>query len=348
MKPYGLFSDPHCHRWSSFATTLPSGVNSRLQATLDEIKRCADETRKAGGDTLICAGDLFHVRGSISPEVINPVISLFREIRNDGVRIITIDGNHDLESHEANKLSSANTALSAVGVISISEPLLIHALKLAFIPWIPNIQKLKETIEGISTPGVDLIIHAPIDGVIAGLPDHGLTAEWLGKQGFKRVFAGHYHNFKDFGNGVYSIGSTTHLTWSDVGSKAGFLVVHEDKVQRFASHAPEFIDLTEEMKPEDVPLIVRDNYVRAKVSTSKVAEINKMRDWLTNDCGAKGVIIQSVKAPTKERSGVITHSIKAGASIEASIAEYIKSQSFHNADKVQIICQRILAEAEVR
>lgn len=344
-QPYGIFSDPHCHKWSAFAHTLPSGVNSRLQATLDEIRRCADETRKAGGHLLVCAGDMFHVRGNISPEVLNPVMKLIRKLEEEGFVILIIAGNHDLESHESNNLSSAITALKGIGVIAVNEPFVFNQMTL--VPWVPDIKKLKETLKGAAVKGDDLIIHAPIDGVIKGLPDHGLTADWLGGLGFDRVFSGHYHNFKDFDNGVYSIGSTTHLTWSDVGSDAGFLVVHEDRVERFESNAPKFVDLTDDIDPNDVPALVKDNYVRAKVSTSKSVEINKMRDWLTDDCGAKGVIIQSVKAPTKERSGAVTHSVKAGASIEVSIAEYVKSQSFDNADKVQIECQKILAEAGV-
>lgn len=344
MKPYGLFSDVHLHRWSAFSTTLPNGINSRLQASLDEIRRCADETRKAGGRLLVCAGDTFHVRGSVSPEVLNPAMDLFRELKEEGFEIWLIPGNHDLESKESSRLSSAVTALEGVGCNVAHEPL-IYAGDLFLIPWMNNVNDLKVRIEGASGAHHhherDLIIHAPVDGVIAGLPDHGLNAEWLGKQGFRRVFSGHYHHHKDFGNGVYSIGSTTHLTWSDVGSKAGFLIVSEDEVKWFKSHAPEFIDLTPEINPDDVPLLVDGNFVRAKVTTSKTAEINELKEWLTS-CGALGVVVQTVKEPTKARSATAT--VSAGASLEVSIADYIKTQSFLHASEVQIEAQKILTE----
>lgn len=347
MKPYGLFSDVHCHQWSSFSTTLPNGINSRLQLSLDEIRRCAYETRIAGGNLLVCAGDTFHVRGSVSPEVLNPTMDLFRGLIEDGFDVVIISGNHDLESRDSNRLSSAVTALEGLGcrVINNPESFGIGGCNFVMIPWMHSVQELKERIEGVHSSkreGFDLIIHAPVDGVITGLPDHGLNAEWLGKQGFKRVFSGHYHNFKDFGNGVYSIGSTTHLTWSDVGSKAGFLIVYEDEVKWFKSHAPEFVDLTDEIDADDVPLLVDKNFVRAKVTTSKTSEINELKEWL-HSCGALGVVVQTVKEPTKSRAAAPA-SVSAGASLEVSIADYIKMQSFPHAADVQVEAQKILTE----
>ena len=48
----------------------------------------------------------------------------------------------------------------------------------------------------------------------------------LAKLGFRRVFAGHYHHHCSFEDGkVWSIGATTHQTASDIGTKAGFLLV---------------------------------------------------------------------------------------------------------------------------
>lgn len=351
MKPYALVSDEHFHLWSSFATTLPSGINSRLHASLQELVRCSMELRKVGGTMIRNAGDTYHQRGNLSPEVMNPVMDTHVALIAAGFQFDILAGNHDLAGKDSTRLGSAITSLEGLGCRVVNEPMICHDSKVVMIPWMSDIEALKKVIEVQDVTGLykcefDLIIHAPIDGVIPGLPDHGLTADWLGKQGFKRVFSGHYHCFKDFGNGVYSIGSTSHLTWSDVGSKAGFLIVHEDRVEWFKSHTPEFIDLTEDMNPDDVPLIVDGNYVRAKVTTSKVKEINELREWLVK-CGAKGVVIQSVKEPTRVRTGEVAHSIKAGGSIEASIAEYVKLQSFDNAAQVQIECQRILAEMEV-
>jgi DNA repair exonuclease SbcCD nuclease subunit len=306
------------------------------------------ELRKAGGDTIRNAGDTYHQRGNLSPEVLNPVMDAHWAMIDMGFKFDILAGNHDLAGKESTRLGSAITSLEGLGCRVVNEPLWIEGNSALMIPWMSNIQELKNCIEQHAADykcgDVDLIIHAPIDDVIPGLPDHGLTADWLAGLGFKRVFSGHYHNYKDFGNGVYSIGSTSHLTWSDVGSKAGFLIVYEDRVQWFKSHTPEFIDLTEDMDPDDVPLIVSGNYVRAKVTTSKVKEINELREWLEVDCKVAGVFIQTVKEPIRVRTGSVASSVSAGASIEVSIAEYIKGELFSNAEQVQLECQRILAE----
>src|SRR3569833_2574261 len=110
MKPYGVMSDTHNHGWSAFATVLPSGVNSRLQIILDETWRCAQEIKKAGGDTLYHGGDLFHVRGSIAPSVLNPTTDCYRAIIEDGIQVVIDAGNHDLEGKEAARVSSAGAA----------------------------------------------------------------------------------------------------------------------------------------------------------------------------------------------------------------------------------------------
>lgn len=84
MKPYGVISDCHVHEWSQFSTVLPTGVNSRLQEILDEIGLAAFDVSSNGGDTLYITGDLFHVRGSVSPKVLNPVKDLFTALTKPG------------------------------------------------------------------------------------------------------------------------------------------------------------------------------------------------------------------------------------------------------------------------
>lgn len=357
MKPYGLISDTHNHAWSAFATVLDTGVNSRLQMTLDETRRCASEVRKAGGNTIIHAGDLFHVRGSIAPSVLNPTKDLYRDLVKDGFRIIIDAGNHDLEGKEAVRVSSAITALEDVGCKVVNSKMagLTAMERVILVPWIQKIDDLKAAIEEAAAvePGrdnVDLILHAPIDGAIEGLPAHGLEPEYLASLGFRRVFAGHYHNHKKmydgdshaYGTDVYSIGALTHLTWSDVGSKAGFLIVSDSGVKWFKSHAPEFVELTAETDPDEIPLIVDGNYVKVKMNTTKQREIEEMREFLVKN-NAKGVVVMAQKASSvAARSGA---TIKAGASMEVSVNDYIKSQAFANSEKLSVLCQSILTDA---
>ena len=230
---YALMADLHLHQWSAFASTNPDGVNNRLRGLLDEIERAAAELASKGGNTVVMAGDVFHVRGSVNPVVLNSLIDCLAACnRKHGTQFVIIPGNHDLAGRDSERLGSAVTALECGYVRVTADSLELSVSELGgsamLVPWHESVDALTAEIgtliEEIKAVGADpstydLILHAPIDGVIDGLPAHGLDPAWLGQTGFRRVFSGHYHNHKVFPAGlapteVISIGavSYTHLT----------------------------------------------------------------------------------------------------------------------------------------
>lgn len=348
MKPYSISADLHLHDWSAFSSANEAGINSRLAILHSELLRQAEETKKAGGDHMVIAGDTFHVRGSLAPLVLNPTKDCFKQIIESGVKVTILAGNHDLEGKHSTRLSSAVTALEDVGcrVINTFEHGLRTLDDVVLIPWTQNVEELKAKIEEAwktdpDPESLDLILHAPIDGVINGLPDHGLTDKWLSEVGFRRVFAGHYHQFKDFGNGVYSIGALAHHTWGDVGTKAGFLLVTDTGVKRFASHAPSFVEIDGSVSAEDMPLLANGNYVRVKLNTSKASDVEAARQFLT-DNGAKGVTVIAQRDPTTVARSSST--VRAGASIETSVNEFVKASGFANQERLARLCDEIMGE----
>lgn len=348
--PYALVSDLHAHSWSQFGSTGPDGVNTRLMNILDELERAGAEVQAAGGDTIVIAGDLFHVRGSIAPEVFNPVAGYIKALRKRGIKFIAIPGNHDLAGKETTELGNAFQSLAIKDLFEIATAPR-HLYDFALVPWQSTNDKLHAAIkEIIDTSGLrdydlakmDLIIHAGIDGVLSNMPDHGLPAAALSAYGFRRVFAGHYHHHKDFGNGVISIGASTHQTWSDVGTKAGFCLVYEDRVQWFASHAPSFVDFDDTTDLDDVPLIVAGNYVRVRGMKLSNSEIKALEGEL-KDMGALGVSFQVARetASTRSSTGVPAPAM----SLEASIAKYIAAQHADPVfgEKIYETCGEILS-----
>lgn len=357
MKPYALLSDLHFHPWSAFASISPAGVNSRLTGLLGEVNRAAAEVKKAGGDTMFLAGDIFHTRGSIEPVVLNSVMDTFRKLTSEGMNIIAIPGNHDLATKETARLHNAAAALEDCGVQMVHkdagegfvDPSCGHTVHL--IPWHEDLAVLRMHIEGVAEPArrgeIDLIIHAPVDGVIKGIPDHGLDPTWLAGLGYRNVFSGHYHNHKQVAPKVYSIGALAHHSWSDVGTRAGFLIVG-DEVRWMKSHLPEFIDVdkNEDLDDSELAMIVDQNYARAKVTGASLKDTETLRQFLL-DSGAKGVIIQSVKAPTTAREGAAV--VKSGESLMESVGSFIVSMG-KEPDMVAAIakeCQDVLVEAGV-
>lgn len=351
-KPYCIVSDVHAHRWSQFAHPLATGMNSRLEIILSELRRAADVLLAAGGTSMLIAGDLFHVRGVVHPDVLNPVIWCFREIISKGVQVAVIPGNHDLGSKETDELSNAIVALGSLGVQIVhnrtgyyfnSSDLTSETLQgdILMVPWWSSSDELLSMLKGVSESekdGVDLIIHAPLNGVIKGIPDHGLDPVQLAALGFNRVFVGHYHNHKEFGGGIYSIGATTHQTWNDVDTKAGFLMVYPESVVHIESQAPKFIDLDESTDPEEFCHQVIGNYVRVKLAVENHEQAETFRQEVM-DLGAKGCIVQ---AQIAKKAVTRSASVASAPTVMSAIKAYIDAGESSHKKEVYEFCESML------
>ena len=150
MKPYALFADVHFHKWNTFSTINEDGLNSRFAGLLTEVRRGAAEVSKRGGNLLIFAGDLFHVRGSVSPSVLNPVMDMFKALTYEGFEIVILAGNHDLEGKNSDRIGSAVTALEGVGCAVINDSVDawvdfdVAETKIMCLPWHESIDDLKK------------------------------------------------------------------------------------------------------------------------------------------------------------------------------------------------------------
>lgn len=322
---YGIISDMHYNNWRQFSTTLPNRLNSRLQISLDQTLMAAVDVKNKGGEALFIAGDMFHVRGNVAPSVLNPVIELYRRIIwEHDLKIYIIPGNHDLESEDSHAMMSASSPISRLGATICHSAGYFDGV--IMVPWIKKLDVLKNILQrlGSEHPGTDLIIHAPVNGAVFGIPDTGLDAGWLGGLGFERVFAGHYHNHRDFGNGVYSIGALDHQTWSDVGTKAGWLFVDNKEVEHIESTSPKFVSFdsaVEALKSQDK---VDENYVRIKTAEELGSRITKIKQVMEK-WGAKGIIINNV-APPKNAVVRTGKAVNVASSAERAIDSFITAR----------------------
>lgn len=333
---YAVLSDIHCHTWTVFSSIDHDGVNSRLRIILNEWERCARELIKAGGKYMIIPGDIFHVRGSIDPEVLNPVQATVQKIMDMGIVILSIPGNHDLKGRDTTEVGSAiqnlRNLFSSEGSFDVfNEPKLYKPVdaeySFAFVPWQSSKEDLLASLQSIANAvgndvdTLDVFIHAGIDGVLPGLPAHGLTDVELAAFGFKRVFAGDYHNHKVMQGGkVISVGATTHQTWRDLDSKAGFLLCDASSIKFMDTHAPKFIDVSGQNE-DDMALMCDGNYVRFRGGQMTQEDIKELREFFVKN-GALGTSIQvPVAATATQRTGVTP--VKQGQTVEQSVAGYI-------------------------
>lgn len=329
---FATVADIHAYNTTVYSGTGADGVNTRLRIVLAELERTASTLVAAGGRFMVIAGDIFHTRGTIDPEVLNPLRKTVERILEMGVDIMAIPGNHDLKSKDSQELSSQIQNLEQIAISGgqfrvfnqATSVMVDDDLWFGFVPWRENMDLFKLDMEHLAkhpkAANMHVFIHAGIDGVLSGMPAHGLTDADLAAYGFKRVYAGHYHNHVVFPGGkVVSIGATTHHNWGDVGTRAGFLIVDTDAdtVTFHDTRAPKFCDLSglDELEME---LECKGNYVRFRGPSMTQTEINELRDQFRK-WGALGVSIEVPKTTVATRTAAPTK----GVTLEQSVENYV-------------------------
>lgn len=324
IEPFGVVSDTHYHNYTHFSTTNKEKLNTRLVDILSATQEAFDTMLKAGCTVCYHAGDMFHVRGKLSPSVLNPVKALYEEYSQKGLKFRILSGNHDLESENSEWLTSSSSSLASENIAIVNEATTFADQKVVMIPWVHKISALKKELEDIAETHKDytVFIHAPLNEVIMGIPDNGLDATYLEGIGFKRVFCGHYHNHKSFNDKVFSVGALTHQNFGDVSATAGYLIVKDDKVCHHETSAPKFTDISS----LDDESVVRDkakgNYTRIRIGEASDIEIAEWRQILKSE-GALGIqVIATPKTEIVGRSGATIS--KGGGTLSSSVAEWIE------------------------
>lgn len=306
-----IISDTHYHDFSRYATVDKDGVNSRLADIMRATKQAANHP---GVETMFHGGDVFHVRGTLTPTVLNPVSDMYAHLNACGLNVFMMPGNHDLKSDNTKRVTSNVTPLESYSNVSNKPGYeVIGNTRFIMIPWEPDLNVLRDKIQKMDRGKekyVALIIHAPLNGVLDHLPAHGLNPSDFDDSGITHVFCGHYHNHRAFpykGGTAYSIGALTHQNWGDVGSKAGYIIYDPDTgvVEHHETSAPKFV------KVDVADILTSDqvigNYVKVIGGTfTNQLEVEELRDEVIL-MGARAVEVEGlVTKPAVTRSGTAT------------------------------------------
>ena len=177
-------------------------------------------------DTVIHLGDCFDVRKGIdywslawSKKV------FFDRLRQEGIELHLIVGNHDIFYKESLAINSPGLNLREYENISIySRPETVSIKdRLCFmVPWIctDNAEQFMEQLE--STSATLCMGHLELAGFYANKDyqcQHGTDANVFSQ--FDTVFSGHFHKKSSAGNITY-LGNTYQLYWNDEGETRGF------------------------------------------------------------------------------------------------------------------------------
>lgn len=347
-----IISDTHHHAWTHFAHTVEDGRNSRNEIIIEETRKAAHVLKEKGGNTIIHAGDIFHTRGKLQPSILNPVIELYEELVAEGFDIHVIPGNHDMEANSSGRYTNAVTALRGIGVKIYERTTYSEELNILFIPWLPKVQDYRDALADFEESGsgtYDVVTHSPLNGVIEGLPNNGLSAEELFEYGDMRTFfTGHYHNHKCYDDDaadqqVVSIGALTHQNFGDIKSLAGYLIYDKDReeFEHFETDAPKFKHFDTDLHDFD-EYDFRNAYVRVKTDFTDDKDLRELKKMIEDE-GACGVILMPVKkASTVERTEVTTSHM----SMQASVVEFIGLKDIENKEDVTAKALDVLSQVE--
>lgn len=279
-----ILSDIHFHNWAACSKTLPDGLNSRLNDTIQATRQAFDFALK-NDKVVLFGGDLVHTRGSLIPSVFNQITKLWKEYEEKGLEFFMVAGNHDAEDINA---IAGRTALDSLKSdkchVITNQPasfVLPDGSRLWAYGWIDDIDTLESLLFQHNEeygPNDIVLIHAPINGFIPHI-SKGLDPEKLTKLNCKYVFAGHIHKFGCYKNKIYSIGSLTQQNFGDAGKQLGFLYLGKNGfVQQIETNAPHFLDLNNIAKVDgslSFAKEVQKSFVR--VTLENVTEEEKRR-----------------------------------------------------------------------
>ena len=184
---------------------------------------------KEGIKTIIFLGDFLDKRKYVNIETLRfTKTEFFKPLRNMGVEMHMILGNHDIVFRNTSEVNSTIELYSHYDNIHIYDnpcDVIIEGCQVAMIPWLNegNTEKFRDFVK--NSTSLLAFGHFELQGfqVLRGiLCDHGLDKSEISK--FHRVFSGHFHQKHDDGQ-IFYLGTQYDMTFSDVDERKGFHVV---------------------------------------------------------------------------------------------------------------------------
>ena len=183
---------------------------------------------KNGITTILQLGDLFDSRKFSNHTILHIwKMRVFDVMANNGIKMITLLGNHDIVSRNTLEVNAPTLFLSEydnIDIINYPVDYNINGIDFLLLPWIcmENQAVVAEKVK--STDAIFCAGHFEFDGfeMQRGIPAHGGMAIDDYK-GFDCVFSGHYHTRNKRKNIQY-VGTPFEQTWADYADQKGFHV----------------------------------------------------------------------------------------------------------------------------
>ena len=151
----------------------------------------------------------------------------FNKLRDLGIKVHTIVGNHTAYYKDTNSINSVDLLLNEYeNVIVYSEPteIKLGKLKVLLLPWI-NSENYENTKNSIQKSTSKVVMgHLELNGFRATrghMMEDGMDVDMFDK--FERVYSGHFHTRSTNGK-IFYLGNPYEMFWNDVNDTRGFTI----------------------------------------------------------------------------------------------------------------------------
>ena len=186
-----IFSDLHLNTFAYGAHVTEEGFNSRLWQQWLAIEEMINDAEDQGCKFAYFCGDLTHTHGQVQTQVQVIATRLFKELRNRGIKIRAIPGNHDMYDRRGTIHSLSFLADEEISGSWVDEDQRVLAL-----PYTTDEGVLKRFLSKAAGGGEStlLLLHQGVSGLALAsgfVLDERLTPDMIPDN--CRAFAGHYH-----------------------------------------------------------------------------------------------------------------------------------------------------------
>jgi len=246
---------------------IESGIYTDIG--IDYISYLQDFCKKEGITDIIIAGDIFEKSAKIHNDAFIPLFFKFKELKDNGLNIIIILGNHDIYNVENSSLVETFSVFGKV--VKSFEQIQLGGRTIDLLPYTKNVDDIPES-------GNILITHLSIADFQFDNKYHVNEKAGFSRKLFKdynKVFSGHFHRPQNKGNIVY-MGSPYQMNFGEIGQKKGFITLDLDNYEwkrHYYTQAPTYKKINgEDFNKEDVnnsfvQVVIKeklDNYVKLK------------------------------------------------------------------------------------
>lgn len=218
-----VLADVHAHKHSQFSHPDTEFGTNRVRHIVSCLGQARDYAVTNQIKYVIIVGDLFHSRGILSVEVNNIVRDSIKTMKNVGLDVIIVAGNHD----QANKSGSITSVRGVEEYADAIEDFTIMD-SIAYMPYSDYRAEVVEWFQECRVRKVKQVFaHIPVAGaeLVKGYTSssgYEITLEEIQPEAFQFVAMGHYHKPQLLANNVFYVGSLLHHSFADVGQDKGF------------------------------------------------------------------------------------------------------------------------------